>query len=269
MRTFRNIALVLFFSFVATITQAQKRTYTKLVWQDNFSVNGLPDSAKWGYDIGTGCPRICGWGNNEAQYYTGARKENARVENGYLIIEARKEKFEGANYTSARLVTKNKGDWKYGRLVIRAQIPTGKGLWPAGWILPTDKVYGEWPKSGEVDILEAVGFAPDSAFGSVHTERYNGMIGTQRTASLIVPNLSTQFHDYEIEWTPEKIDFYIDNKLYNTFKNEHTGSGAWPFDQNFHLILNIAVGGNLGGKFGIDDAILPAQMKGDWVKVFQ
>jgi beta-glucanase (GH16 family) len=142
-------------------------------------------------------------------------------------------------------------------------------LWPAGWILPTDKVYGEWPKSGEVDILEAVGFAPDSAFGSVHTERYNGMIGTQRTASLIVPNLSTQFHDYEIEWTPEKIDFYIDNKLYNTFKNEHTGSGAWPFDQNFHLILNIAVGGNLGGKFGIDDAIFPAQMKVDWVKVFQ
>jgi beta-glucanase (GH16 family) len=146
MRTFRNIGLLLLFSFVATIAQAQKRIYNKLVWQDNFSVNGLPDSTKWGYDIGTGCPRICGWGNNEAQYYTNARKENARVENGYLIVEARKEKFEGANYTSARLVTKNKGDWKYGRLVIRAQIPTGKGLWPAGWILPTDKVYGEWPK---------------------------------------------------------------------------------------------------------------------------
>jgi hypothetical protein len=109
MRRFRNIGLVLFFSFVAIVTYAQKRTYTKLVWQDNFSVNGLPDSAKWGYDIGTGCPRICGWGNNEAQYYTGARKENARVENGYLIIEARKEKFEGSNYTSARLVTENKG----------------------------------------------------------------------------------------------------------------------------------------------------------------
>jgi beta-glucanase (GH16 family) len=95
------------------------------------------------------------------------------------------------------------------------------------------------------------------------------MIGTQRTATLIVPNLSTQFHDYEIEWTPEKIDFYIDNKLYNSFKNEHTGSAAWPFDQRFHLILNIAVGGNLGGKFGIDDLIFPAQMKVDWVKVFQ
>jgi beta-glucanase (GH16 family) len=142
-------------------------------------------------------------------------------------------------------------------------------LWPAGWILPTGKVYGEWPKSGEVDILEAVGFAPDSAFGSVHTQRYNGMIGTQRTASLIVPNLSKQFHDYEIEWTPNNIDFYIDNKLYNTFKNEQTGPDAWPFDQTFHLILNIAVGGNLGGKFGIDDAIFPAQMQVDWVKVFQ
>jgi beta-glucanase (GH16 family) len=95
------------------------------------------------------------------------------------------------------------------------------------------------------------------------------MIGTQRTASLIVPNLSKQFHDYEIEWTPNRIDFYIDNKLYNTFKNEQTGPDAWPFDQAFHLILNIAVGGNLGGKFGIDDAIFPAQMKVDWVKVFQ
>lgn len=146
-------------------------------------------------------------GNNEIQYYTQARKENARVENGYLIIEARKEKFADANYTSARLVTKNKGDWKYGRMVIRAKIPTGKGLWPAGWVLPTHKVYGEWPKSGEIDILEAVGYAPDSAFGSVHTGRYNGMIGTQKTASLIVPNLSTKFHDYEIVWTQKKLIF--------------------------------------------------------------
>lgn len=269
MCSFRIIGLFILASFFVAPVHAQKKVYNKLVWQDDFLKNGLPDSTKWSYDVGHGCPKICGWGNNEIQYYTQARKENARVENGCLIIEARKEKFADANYTSARLVTKNKGDWKYGRMVIRAQIPTGKGLWPAGWILPTHKVYGEWPKSGEVDILEAVGFAPDSAFGSVHTGRYNGMIGTQKSASLIVPNLSSQFHDYEIVWTPEKIDFYIDKKLYNSFKNEHTDSDAWPFDQTFHLILNIAIGGNLGGKHGIDDAIFPAQMKVDFVKVFQ
>ncbi len=269
MCTFRIIGLYFLLSIFAFPVMAQKKLYNKLVWQDQFPKNGLPDSTKWSYDVGHGCPRICGWGNNEVQYYTQARKENARVENGFLIIEARKEKFEDANYTSARLVTKNKGDWTYGRLAIRAKIPTGKGLWPAGWILPTKNMYGDWPKSGEVDILEAVGFSPDSAFGSVHTQRYNGMFGTQRSASLIVPNLSTQFHNYEIVWTPEKIDFYIDNKLYNSFKNEHTDTDAWPFDQAFHLILNIAVGGNLGGKFGIDDSAFPAQMKIDWIKVYQ
>ncbi len=243
--------------------------FTKLVWSDEFNYNGLPDSLKWSYDKGNGCPDICGWGNNELQYYTSKRLQNARVQKGKLIIEARKEDFSGAKYTSARLASKNKGDWKYGRIEIKAKLPSGTGLWPAIWMLPTKWEYGGWPHSGEIDIMENVGYWPDSLLSTVHTGLYNGMIGTQKTEGVNRNDLSKVFHVYSLEWTSEALSFFIDNKKYHVFTNEHTGSGAWPYDKEFHLLLNIAIGGNWGGKFGVDEKVFPQKMEIDYVRVYQ
>lgn len=235
-----------------------------MVWNDEFNYTGLPASDKWGYDVGGG-----GWGNNELQYYTNARSENARVENGNLIIEARKEQYEGMEYTSARLVTRQKGDWLYGRVEAYAKLPSGRGTWPAIWMLPTNWVYGNWPKSGEIDIMEYVGYDPGVVHGSIHTEAYNHVLGTQKTATYSVPDAETAFHLYALEWTPEKIDIYVDNNKYFTFANEHKDYKTWPFDQVFHLILNIAVGGNWGGVQGVDPNIWPQKMYVDYVRVYQ
>ena len=259
----------LFFVGNSVPVLAQSSRYTKLVWTDEFNYTGLPDSAKWGYDKAHGCPALCGWGNNEWQYYTWNRKENARVENGHLIIEARKEAYENARFTSARLVTRNKGDWKYGRIEVRAQLPEGLGLWPAIWMLPTEKKYGDWPKSGEIDIAETVGYSPDSVYQTIHTNSYNGMIGTQKVSLIPVKDLYRSFHTYAIEWTPEYIVYFIDGVRQQQFENAHEGTDKWPFDQDFHLVLNVAVGGNFGGKMGVDESVFPRQLKVDYVRVYQ
>ncbi len=243
--------------------------YHQLVWADEFNKAGLPDSTKWGYDIGRGCPNICGWGNNELQYYTVAQKQNVRIENGHLIIEARKERKEDANYTSTRLISKNKGDWKYGRIVVKAKLPKGRGIWPAIWMLPTDWEYGAWPNSGEIDIMENVGYWPDSVLGTIHTGAYNGMLGTQKTEGLHYKDLSTAFHEYSIEWNKDSISFFVDQKKYQVFINDHKGFKTWPFDKRFHLLINIAVGGNWGGKYGVDDSIFPQKMEIDYIRIYQ
>ena len=219
----RRWTIIMIFSLQGALMYSQSKT---LVWADEFSGKGLPDSTKWGYDVGG-----TGWGNKELQFYSLKRKENAWVENGYLIIQARKEDFRRMKYTSARIVSKNKGDWKYGKIEVKAKLPKGKGIWPAIWMLPTNSVYGGWPKSGEIDIMEFVGYMPDSVFGSIHTGLYNHTIKTQRTKGIAFKDLSTVFHVYAIEWTEEKISFLIDDKKYFEFANEHTGAGAWPFDQ--------------------------------------
>lgn len=240
-----------------------------LVWSDEFNTPGLPDTSKWGYDVGDGCPNVCGWGNNELEHYAASRSENARVENGNLIIEARRERLGTKDYTSARLVSRAKGDWAYGRFEIRAKLPSGRGTWPAIWMLPTDWDYGGWPASGEIDIMEHVGFAPESIHGSIHTAAYNHVKGTQRTKGIVIPDAERAFHVYSVEWTEQKIDFYVDSTRYHTFVNENSGSAAWPFDRRFHLLLNIAVGGNWGGLKGIDQNIWPQQMVIDYVRVYQ
>ncbi len=240
-----------------------------LVWSDEFGYRGLPDSSKWGYDVGDGCPNLCGWGNSELQFYTEARRENARVENGILIIEARQERLASRDYTSARLVTRGKGDWLYGRFEIRAKLPSGRGTWPAIWMLPTDWAYGGWPASGEIDIMEHVGFAPDSIHGSVHTAAYNHARGTQRTNTIVVRDSERRFHVYAMEWTPDRIDFFVDDTWYHSFIKVGSASETWPFDKRFHLILNVAVGGMWGGMKGVDNDIWPQQMQIDYVRVFQ
>ncbi len=241
----------------------------KLVWSDEFNEGELPDPTKWGYDLGDGCPENCGWGNNELQYYTANRKENARIENGHLVIEAHQEKMGSREYTSARVKSKMKGDWTYGRMVISAKLPAGLGVWPAIWMLPTHWAYGGWPASGEIDIMENVGYLPDSLFGSIHTKKFNHVIGTQVTKGIYSTTLSSSFHEYGIEWDKQKIDFLFDGQVFQTFRNTHDGTEAWPFDQAFHLLMNVAVGGNWGGKHGVDVSIWPQRMLVDYVRVYQ
>jgi beta-glucanase (GH16 family) len=234
-----------------------------LVWSDEFEYTGLPDSTKWDYDIGGN-----GWGNRELQYYTSKRTENARVENGNLIIETRKEPFKGKEYTSARLKTEDFGDWLYGRIEVRAKLPPGRGLWPAIWMLPTDWEYGNWPASGEIDIMENVGYDPQRIFFTIHTELYNHTKGTQKSTSILLDDPYTTFHVYALERFDDHIDFYCDDTLRYTFNNENTGPKTWPFDQRFHLLLNIAVGGSWGGTQGIDSTIFPQKMIIDYVRVY-
>lgn len=230
----------------------------KLVWADEFDGAGLPDAARWDYEVGM-------VRNNEAQFYTRARTENTRVEEGRLVIEARKEPFEKAQYTAGSLRTRQ--SWKYGRIEVRAKIPTGRGMWPAIWMLP-DGMRGGWPACGEIDIMENVGYDPDLIHGTVHTKAYNHTQGTQKGKQVRAKAPYDDFHVYAIEWSTEKIDFYFDDQRYFTFQNEGTGADAWPFDQPFHVKLNIAVGGGWGGQKGIDESIFPQQFLIDYVRVY-
>lgn len=236
----------------------------KLFWSDEFDYIGLPDSTKWDYETGGS-----GWGNNEWQYYTHANKDNAEVSNGLLHLRALKTDYDNKHYTSARLITRGKQEFHYGKIEIRAKLPAGRGLWPAFWMLGSNIDQAGWPDCGEVDIMEHVGFQPDSVFGTVHTAAYNHMIGTQKGKKIYIKDPYTNFHVYAVEWSPEKMDFYLDGQQYYSVANEHKTSAEWPFDKPFYLLLNIAVGGNLGGKQGVDDAVFPATMEVDYIRVYK
>lgn len=181
--------------FTAFLSCNKDITDKKLVWADEFDYSGAPDSAKWDYDLGDGCPDVCGWGNDELEYYT-KDPDNVRVENGTLIIEAHKSERGGKPYTSARIVSRGKGDWTYGRFEIKAKLPQGVGTWPAIWMLPTDWKYGGWPSSGEIDIMEHVGYDPLLIHGTVHTEAYNHKNQTQKGKSITVADAEGAFHVY-------------------------------------------------------------------------
>lgn len=255
----------------------------QLIWSDEFNYNGKPDSTKWGYDYGF-------IANREDQYYTDSLK-NARVEDGHLIIETHKEEIPNkdynnpdllkkswmkyaaerktAAYTSARLTTKNFASWQYGRIEISAKLPRGVGLWPAIWMLGENRNEVGWPECGEIDIMEHVGFNPDSIFGTIHTKAYNHMKGTQKGEKIFIDQPYDSFNVFALEWTPEKMDFLLNDTVYNQIVNEFKSTDEWPFDQKFYLILNTAVGGMLGGKKGIDDSVFPQQMLVDYVRVYQ
>ncbi len=235
-------------------------------WCDEFDYTGLPDPAKWSYDVGGH-----GWGNAESQFYTEDREENARVEDGHLILEARKESSGGRNYTSARLVSKTKGDWTYGRIEVRAQLPSGRGTWPAIWMLPTNRSYGEsyWPDNGEIDIMEHVGFNPGLIHATIHTDAFNHVNGTQRGGSIEIPDASEAMHVYAVEWTPNRMEFSVDGNSFWTHSKGLNNWRGWPFDKDFHLVMNIAIGGSWGGQQGIDDSIFPQKMLIDYVRVYR
>jgi len=237
----------------------------EMVWSDEFNTEGRPDDNTWQYDLGDGCP-LCGWGNNELQYYTDSLK-NVRIENGHLIIQVHKENIGSKKFSSTRI--KSKKDIKYGKVAVRLKNPSRKGVWPAVWMLPSENKYGRWPQSGEIDIMEHVGFNPDSIFGTVHTEAYNHLKFTQKMGRLHLPKNEDAFYEYSIEWNEEKIDFLVDGSKYFTFENEKKNEAYWPFDQKFHLIINLAIGGNWGGKHGVSEEIVEQKMEIDYVRVYK
>lgn len=244
----------------------------ELVWSDEFDTDGIPDPEKWVYDTGGH-----GWGNNELQYYTASNEDNenpnAWVENGNLVIEARQEQNGSNEFTSARVITKNKGDWLYGRFEIRAKLPEGRGTWPAIWMLPTDWEYGDWPRSGEIDIMEHVGYDQDNIVGTIHTMSYNHSIRTQKGKTIHVEGVSDDFHEYVVEWLPDRIRWFVDGELYNEFSptdyTDEVTADEWPFDKRHHLLMNIAVGGDWGGVEGVAEDIWPQRFEIDYVRVYQ
>jgi beta-glucanase (GH16 family) len=245
-----------------------------LVWSDEFSGTGLPDAKKWTYDTHR---NQAGWYNNEKQYYARARWDNSRIEGGRLIITARKERlssapdYGGQNYTSARLITQGLASWTYGFFEIRAKMPCGLGTWPAIWMLGTG---GRWPDDGEIDIMEQRGTSAaekQSIMGSVHTRAYNwssSTIGVAKSSSTPLPKACTEFNNYQLTWDADQIQIGVNGVNYFWFLNPKNGdTREWPFHANQYLLLNLAMGGDLGGN--IDDAQLPAQFEIDYVRVYQ
>ncbi len=273
MRLFKTILVSAFLVLLSACQSSQKTIVPKthnyqLVWSDEFDIDGLPQSSHWTFEEGGH-----GWGNNEKQFYLKNSLENAYVKEGKLYIVALTKKHENNNYTSAKLTTYQKLDLQYGRIEVRAQLPRGKGTWPAIWLLPESIQNGAegWPACGEIDIMEHVGKDPNVVHHSLHTELYNHIKNTQITYFEKYEDLFDTFHTYEIEWTDQKISFYVDGlKKYEAFKGQDgkdiTNAG-WPFDKPYYLILNLAIGGNWGGE--IDNTIFPAQLVIDYVRVYQ
>jgi beta-glucanase (GH16 family) len=233
----------------------------RLVWQDEFDGPNI-DESKWVYEV-----RPPYWVNNELQNYTNRRWENARIENGALVIEARRD-FFGGEYSSARLKTAGRASWTYGRVEARLQVPTGYGTWPAFWMMPDNQSRG-WPACGEIDVLEHVGYDENRVHSTTHSLRYNWRSPNQRTGSTFVPGATSGFHVYAVEWFPDRIEAYVDGVRYFTSPNDGGGDDSWPFNKNFHIILNLAVGGDWGGARGVDPNIWPRRMTVDYVRVYQ
>lgn len=241
--------------------QAYSQKYVK-VWGDEFNTHGLPDSTKWDYEVGK-------VRNAELQYYTYKRSENARIQDTVLIIEARKEDYKGAAYTSASLLSRYKGDWLYGKFEIRAKVPTGKGTWPAIWMMPTDDEYGGWPKSGEIDIMEYVGMNPNNLYYTAH---FQGTDGTGHQSSGVSTTFNqpyNKFITFTLVWSPTKLEWYADGVKYHTYLKASDDPKVWPFNKMFYFILNLAYGGSWGAQQGIDDTKLPHKFYIDYVRVYQ
>jgi beta-glucanase (GH16 family) len=233
-----------------------------LVWHDEFDGETI-DLKNWTYDLGGG-----GWGNGESQVYTD-RPENARLENGLLVIEARKEPNEqgGFEFTSARLKTQGLQTFQYGRIEARIRVPAGAGMWPAFWMLGSNIPQVNWPDCGEIDIMEYVGKDPDVILGTLHGPGYSGALGFTRWNRQTY-NIADDFHVYAIEWDASQISWFYDGEKYHTVTREDVGDRAWPFDQPFFIILNLAIGGTLGGLVN-PNTVFPAQYLVDYVRVFQ
>jgi len=239
-------------------------TKFNLVFEDNFDVDGAPNPNFWTYDIGGN-----GWGNNELQFYTD-RPDNVTVQNGFLIITAKQENYQGSNFTSARLKTQNLFSQKYGRFEARIKLPQGKGLWPAFWMLGSNFEEVSWPQCGEIDIMEYLGNKPTEVFGTIHAPGIFGANSLSKKYMLPQGRFDTEFHVFGIEWTENYINWYVDDVLYSQITRAKVAEegGEWVFDNDFFMILNIAVGGNLPGNPDAN-TIFPQRMIVDYVRVYQ
>jgi len=237
----------------------------KLVWEENFDYVGLPNPEKWEAQVGGH-----GWGNNELQYYT--ENKNVWVDGEKLIIEARRESIEGKEVTSARIRTRGKGDWQYGKIEVRAKLPKGLGCWPAIWMMPTHMEGQKWPNCGEIDIMEHVAYMKDTVISTVHTAAYNHIKKTQRGGEKVVEGITENFLVYSVVWDAKQMVFRVEDDIIFTYAPCQDGvvtENEWPYDKPFHLILNLAFGGNWGGARGVDLDVLPARFEIDYVRVYQ
>lgn len=249
--------IILILLLIGNFCLAQQ-TKRKLVWAENFNGKTL-NKENWNIELGDGCPN-CGWGNNERQIYTA---DNHNLSKGKLIITAKKE---GDKYTSTRITTKSKKEFKYGRFEARAKLPVGYGIWPAFWMLGSNISEVGWPKSGEIDILEYVGREPHMVFTTLHTQDSHGnSINTQKTK---FPDIEKGFHRYALDWSINKMEFFIDDILVYTFNPISKDENTWPFNQPFYFIINMAIGGDFGGP-KVDDSIFPQDFIVDYVRVYQ
>ena len=273
----KKISVLLLFTLIVIscdLDETQEvATLDNLVMADEFDIEGSPDSSLWSFELGDGSDQgIPGWGNNELQYYTD-RPENAKVENGVLVVTAREESFEGSDFTSARLITKNKFEQRYGRFEARIKVPFGKGYWPAFWMLGDNCEENPWPGCGEIDIMEYLGDEPTKVFGTIHGPEYSGSQSISKEYSLQNDRFDTGFHVFGIEWSPNRINWYVDDVLYQSLTREDVleetdGEGEWVFDRPFYIILNVAIGGNLPGNPNAE-TIFPQSMVVDYVRVYE
>ena len=289
MKSFFLIPGVFFVMLSCSTDEKQKVvTKTQLVMSEDFNTNGAPDPSIWAFDEGRG-PLNDGWGNKEMQFYT-KRTENVIVKDGYLIITAVKEDYEGASYTSARLKTRNLFEKKYGRFEARIKMPLGKGLFPAFWMLgnnfceaqaldANNNVFCDsskpnyetgnvlWPQSGEIDIMEYIGSKPTQVFGTVHGPGYSGGEGISKKYTLPNDRFDNDFHIFGIEWGENYINWYVDDVLYNQITPKDV-KGEWVFNHPFYMLLNLAVGGNLPGEPNTE-TVFPQTMIIDYVRVYE
>ena len=265
MKRYSFSALLVLMALLLSCMPQNKDEYT-LIWSDEFDYSGLPDADKWLYDTSG---NDHGWGNKELQHYTVARQENAVVSNGVLKITARKEQYEGKDYSSVRLISN--ADWQYGKIEVKAKLPDGRGTWPAIWMMPGGWSFpdGNWPAVGEIDIMEHVGYDMNVIHASAHSKDYQWQAGTQKTGTIVVPGVSENFNTYILEWEPEVIKMSVNDSTYFVYENEGLGVDKWPYDKPYYLIMNVAVGGAWGSVKGIDTTAFPQTMEVDYVRVYK
>jgi beta-glucanase (GH16 family) len=251
----RKLLILLFIGNLCLAQEAKR----KLVWEENFD-KPILDETVWNYELGDGCPNLCGWGNNERQIYT---TQNHEIVNGKFIIHAKKE---GNVYSSTKITTKDKKVFQYGRMEARAKLPVGHGIWPAFWMLGQNITQVGWPKCGEIDILEYIGREPQMVFTTLHTQASHGnTINTKKTK---IPEIEEGFHVFALDWSKDKMDFFVDDVLVYTFQPEIKNEDTWPFNNPFYFIVDVAIGGNFGGP-AVDDTVFPQDFIIDYIKVYQ
>ncbi len=246
------------------LPEVPDESFETLVWSDEFDVDGSPDAEKWGYDLGDGCPNLCGWGNQEAQYYTD-RPENVIVDDGFLKITLKKEDYEGSKYTSTRMLTQGKYDFKYGKLEVRAKLPSGGGTWPAIWMLGSNISTAGWPACGEIDVMEHAGNRQGDVSSALHTPSSSG--ATINTGKQTINDVSDEFHVYTVVWKRQSITFSVDGVIHYSYNPPSKNNSNWPFYLEQFIILNVAMGGTFGGD--IDTNFTESSMEIDYVRVYQ